>query len=46
MQYYGSSGLDLHGEIYHQTMETGRIHIEGSLVGKRRESGRSYWRSS
>jgi hypothetical protein len=27
-------------------METGRIHIEDSLDGKRRESGRSYWRSS
>jgi hypothetical protein len=44
MQYYGSSGQVLHGEIYLLIMETGRIHIGGSVDGEIRVYGRRYWR--
>jgi hypothetical protein len=44
MQYYGYSEQELHGETYHQTMETGRIRIEDSVDGEIVVCGKRYWR--
>jgi hypothetical protein len=43
MLYSGFYGQEAPGEIYHQTMETGKTRIEGFVGGEIKESGRSCW---